>query len=332
MNLTERYSKKLENNSYGDVKLDGILVQLEVTNVCNHKCVFCPNADSGRKKTMMDYQLAQRVIKECAEFLGEDKRICFHMNGEPLLYKELPSLIRYSKELGYDYSFITTNGSVGTNRLMAELFDSGLDSIKFSINAGSRETYKLIHGSDDYDNAMDALKFSWRYRKEMGRTYKIYVSCVGTKDNYHELEQLNRYAGQYCDEIVFYYPCHYAGQTIEKSNELYRDLSPLSVKTFEINHVIPCGVLWNSINVTCEGYLSLCCSEAGNRLIVEDINHMGIKEAWLGGKMTAVRNGHLTGSVEHMPCWSCVTAQPYEAENIDQELFALSLKQKGGET
>lgn len=326
MNLTERYSEKLGNSSNGDVKLDGVLVQMEVTNACNHKCIFCPNADSRRKKKMIDYQLAKRVIKECSEFLGADKRICFHMNGEPLLYKELPSLIRYSKEHGYDYSFITTNGSVATNQLLSELFDSGLDSIKFSINAGSRETYKKVHGADDFDKAMNALKFSWRYRKEHRKKYKIFVSCVGTKDNYHELEHLNRDAGRYCDEIVFYYPCPYAGQTVEKSKELYCDLSPLSVKTFEIKHVVPCGGLWNSINVTCEGYLSLCCSEADNRLIVEDINHMGIKQAWLGEKMAAIRNGHLAGEVQHMPCWSCVTGQPYEVVKMDKELFALSLR------
>lgn len=91
-------------------------------------------------------------------------------------------------------------------------------------------------------------------------------------------------ASCYCDEVVFYYPCGYAGQKLA-SLEDRCDLSKLSVKSFEIRHTVPCAVLWNSINVTCEGYLSLCCSESDNRLIVEDINHIGVKEAWLGEKM-----------------------------------------------
>lgn len=329
MNLSERYRKKLDDRvEKPDVKLDGVLLQLEVTNACNHRCVFCPNVDSSRKKTMMDFELAKRVIKECADFLGRDRKICFHMNGEPLLYKRLPELVVYAKELGYEYSFITTNGSVAKPELLAELFEAGLDSIKFSINAGSRETYKKIHGADDYDNAINALIFSHRYRKEHGKNFKIFVSCVGTKENYDELEAFQELAAQYCDEVVFYYPCAYAGQKIEKAKELYCDLSALPIKSFEIKHTSPCAVLWNSINVTCEGYLALCCSESDNRLIIEDVNHMGIKEAWLGEKMTAIRAGHLEGKVEHMPCFSCIYEQPYHAEKIDRELFALSLNQR----
>lgn len=119
MNLTERYSKKLgEKVEQAEVKLDGVLLQLEVTNACNHRCIFCPNMDSTRKRKMMDESLARRVMEECAEFLGEDKKICFHMNGEPFLYKKLPDLVKYSKDLGFDYSFVTTNGSLADEELL----------------------------------------------------------------------------------------------------------------------------------------------------------------------------------------------------------------------
>lgn len=104
------------------------------------------------------------------------------------------------------------------------------------------------------------------------------------------------------------------------------DLSKLSVKSFEIRHTVPCAVLWNSINVTCEGYLSLCCSESDNRLIVEDINHIGVKEAWLGEKMMTIREKHAKMNIEEMPCFSCVTETPYDITKIDKHLFALSLQ------
>ena len=114
------------------------------------------------------------------------------MNGEPLLYRELPELVAYSKKLGYGYAFITTNGSRATDELLAQLFEAGLDSIKFSINAGTRETYKKIHGADDFENAISALKYSFRYRAENKKAFKIFVSCVGTTDNCHELEAFHR--------------------------------------------------------------------------------------------------------------------------------------------
>lgn len=332
MNLSERYKQKLEGNyqqNAESINFDGILVQLEVTNACNHKCVFCPNIDSKRKKQMIDYELAKRVISECAEFLGEDKKICFHMNGEPLLYDKLVDLIRYAKEKTYDYVFLTTNGSRAGNEILSELFDAGLDSIKFSINAGSRETYKKVHGLDDFDKAMEALRFSSEYRKKKNMNYKIYVSCVGINDNKDELEVFNKVASNYADEVVFYYPCAYAGQKIDKSKELRCELDSLDIKSFEIIHNYPCAVLWNSINITCEGYLSLCCSESDNRLIVEDINNKAIKEAWLGEKMSRIREKHKVGDIEDTPCFSCITESDYYEKNIDKELFELALKVQG---
>lgn len=330
MNLTERYKEKLNEIKSERISLDGVLVQLEVTNACNHHCVFCPNADSTRARRMIDEELAKRVIRECAEFLGKDKRICFHMNGEPLLYKKLPELIRFSKNEGgnYDYAFVTTNGTFADEKLLIELFGAGLDSIKFSINAGTRETYQKIHGVDDFEKAINALKFSWDYRMAHNMSFKIFVSCVGITENYGELERFNEFVMRYCDEVVFYYPCAYAGQEIEKSRKLRCDLSKLNLKSFEIEHNNPCAVLWNSINITCEGYLSLCCSESDNRLIVEDINHMSVKDAWLGNRMNTIRAQHLMGHIDKMPCLSCITGQQYNPDKMDKDIFALSLSKR----
>lgn len=329
MDLLERYKEKLEEaGHFEEVSLDNILLQIEVTNACNHRCYFCPNAASTRPVKMMEYDFAERIMRECADFLGTGKKVCFHMNGEPLLYKRLPELVKLSKDLGYEYSFVTTNGSLAADELLQALFDAGLDSIKFSINAGTRESYLKIHGRDDFEKAVHALEFSSEYRKESGKNYRIYVSCVGTKDNYSELESFAAFADQFCDETVFYYPCGYAGQNNELAKELRCDMSHLNIKTFDIKHTCPCPVLWNSINVTCEGFLALCCSESDNRLIVEDLNIKGVKEAWLGERMQTIRELHNQGRIQHMPCHSCVEEMDYRDEEIDSDLFALALQQR----
>ena len=145
MNLTERYQEKLHGKcSVLEPGHDSILLQMGVANDCNHRCCFCPNASSHRKKTMMDYGFATRIIKVCAPFLGEHKQLCFHMNGDPLLYPRLPDLIRLSKQLGYSYIFLTTNGAVSTDDTLKRLLDVGLDSIKFSISHNHRLSRNLI--------------------------------------------------------------------------------------------------------------------------------------------------------------------------------------------
>ena len=196
------------------------------------------------------------------------------------MYKQLPELIKTAKAEGFEYIFVTTNGTVGTNDYLAEIFASGLDSIKFSINAGTREDYLKIHGRDDFDKAIAALKFSDHWRKTHNQNLKIFVSCVGVKENKAGLLTLKNTVSDYCDEVLFYYPCAYAGQEIEPARQMRCDLSDLNLKTFDIKHTKPCPVLWNSINITCDGYLALCCSSGlDNRLLVEDVREKSIKEA-----------------------------------------------------
>ena len=325
MKISERYYKKIAGEiDFNTIEMNDILVQLEVTNACNHRCCFCPNQNSIRKTKMMDYEFAQRMIRECKDIIGENSKICFHMNGEPLLYQRLPELISLSKNVGYEYCFITTNGSVASNELLERLFEAGLDSIKFSINAGTEETYKHIHGKDDFNKVVNALMFASEYRRSNNSNFKIYVSCVGIKENKAELEQLKNKVSPYCDEILFYYPCGYAGQNNKLARELRCDLCDLDIETFEIKHQCPCNVLWNSINITCDGYLSLCCSESDNRLIIEDLNKKSVKDAWFGDKMNRIREKHMKNDIEDTPCYSCVHETMYIEEKINSEIFELS--------
>lgn len=326
MNLSERYEKKLNGTQTGGH--DGILLQMELTNACSHACVFCPNRASTRKRTMMETDFARRMIDEADGFLGSGRQICFHMNGEPLLHRDIVPLVAYAKEKHFGYAFVTTNGSAASDGLLAALFDAGLDSIKFSINAGTRETYRRVHGRDDFDKAVHALKFASEYRRRNGMGYRIFVSCVGFTENAGELETLQELAEPYCDEVVFYYPCGYAGADNALARTLRCDLSGHAIKSFEIRHNAPCAVLWNSINVTCEGYLSLCCSESDNRLIVEDLHDMSLREAWAGRRMEEIRRRHREGRIESLPCRACVNGGAVDDAAIDGELFALSIEKR----
>src|SRR5664280_3571791 len=74
---------------------------LEPTNICNFKCVFCPESFSDYKEqagglfqlSLPDYQMVAREIKE----LGTVKVINFYMLGEPFVNKRLPEFITIAK-------------------------------------------------------------------------------------------------------------------------------------------------------------------------------------------------------------------------------------------
>ena len=43
------------------------IVQIESTNMCNAKCVFCPRDEMHREEGIMDMALYRKIVDECAD-------------------------------------------------------------------------------------------------------------------------------------------------------------------------------------------------------------------------------------------------------------------------
>ena len=43
------------------------IVQIESTNICNAKCVFCPRDEMERKQGVMSWELFKKIVDECAD-------------------------------------------------------------------------------------------------------------------------------------------------------------------------------------------------------------------------------------------------------------------------
>ena len=295
------------------------MMQLEVTNICNHQCLFCTNPSMTRKRMVLDQDLAFRLIREGAH-LGI-KQLCFHMNGEPLVCDYLPDAVRLAKHLGYTYVFFTTNGSLATKEKLKKIFDAGLDSIKFSINGATRESYQKVHRKDHFERVIENLKFTKEYREKTKKSYRILVSFVVTKYTESEIHDFYDWVQDYADDMLFYHVCSYAGQAQNQLSDLFVDVSKMGLPVFDIVHKAPCAPLFNSVNVTCEGYLSLCCSEVDNLIVAEDLNQMSLKEAWHGKRMQEIRARHLQNQLEGLLCDNCIhnTAKP--VMSVNPELY-----------
>ena len=59
------------------------IVQIESTNLCNAKCVFCPRDEMHRRQGVMDMDLFTKIVDECAALGITHVRV--HNYGEPFL-------------------------------------------------------------------------------------------------------------------------------------------------------------------------------------------------------------------------------------------------------
>lgn len=78
-------------------------VYLEITNVCNLSCGFCPGTE--RQPRFLSPEEAELLLRKLQGFTGH---LCFHLMGEPLLHPQLSALLKLSGQYGF-YVNLTTN-------------------------------------------------------------------------------------------------------------------------------------------------------------------------------------------------------------------------------
>ena len=79
---------------------------VEITNICNRSCSFCPGTKRElRSMTREEFGIVTDKLKELTRY------IYFHVMGEPLTHKELPQLISDASEKGFNCA-VTTNGTL----------------------------------------------------------------------------------------------------------------------------------------------------------------------------------------------------------------------------
>jgi MoaA/NifB/PqqE/SkfB family radical SAM enzyme len=270
---------------------------IELTNACNHRCVFCANRKSTRKIGQIKETLLYRLLNE-AHALGT-KNVGLYSTGEPFLSKNLDKYVARAKEIGYEYVYFDTNGALATPERVQSVLEAGIDSIKFSINAGSSPTYKSIHGSDDFDKVISNLKFVSDFRKKHGKPSKIYVSYVVTSQNQNERELLKNIVSPLVDDIVFNELVNQGGMMVEENAQI------VTVKTGKVRKP-PCSMVFNRLHITCEGYLTACCVDFDNNLLVADLNKITLKEAWHSVLFKDLRKRHLEDTLQGTLCYNCL--------------------------
>ena len=105
---------------------------LELSNGCNHACIFCAHQKMQRNVGRMDKSFAFDIMQQAYD-LGT-REVGFYATGEPFLIPDLADYVAKAKQIGFDYVYLTSNGSLATPERTKAVIDAGLDSLKFSIN------------------------------------------------------------------------------------------------------------------------------------------------------------------------------------------------------
>jgi len=272
-------------------------MMVELSNACNHACIFCANPKMTRRISRIRPDLLERLLGE-AQALGVDE-VGFYTTGDPFVHKDLAQFIALAKSLGIRYTYVSTNGALASPATSKTVIDAGLDSMKFSVNAGSRVTYKAIHGKDDYDKVIENLMWISQYRKSLPRPLYLSITYVVINQNRHEVDAFRERMAPFVDDIYFSPGGIQAGNMLE-------NLQVLLPGDQQVADFKPCWMVFGRAHITCEGYLTLCCVDYQNYLALVDLNTTSLENAWRHSKFIEMRRRHLDNKLEATLCYNCL--------------------------
>ena len=300
--MDTKLEKDIKNIQEFNLK-DGIIekykpkkLMIEVTNNCNSKCIFCGNCNMTRERSFESGKIVKKALEQGKAM--EISEVGFYTNGEPLLDKNIEKYIEYAKKNLYDYVYITTNGMLANKNRVKALFDSGLDSIKFSINSIEKENYKNVHGVNCFEKVVENLRNAYYMKKSKYPNKKVYVSYIKTKMNNYKDDEIKHFFEEYCDGVLI--------QEVRNQGGLISNIEKLKPNNHEKTYTLPCFYPFNTVIVTCEGYVTACCMDFQNYLVYGNLNEKKLQDIWNNDVIQELRKKHLNGKIEDTICKNCI--------------------------
>ena len=113
-------------------------VYVEITNICNRNCSFCPGTVRAPKRmTLSEFSIILNKLKNVTEY------VYLHVMGEPMTHPDIAEFIALGKEKGFKIA-VTTNGTLLDQR-GEEIVKAGVYKVNVSVHSfedGSEEQYK----------------------------------------------------------------------------------------------------------------------------------------------------------------------------------------------
>ena len=234
-------------------------VYVEITNVCNLSCVFCPG--TGREKRF----LTPEEFRLMAEKLrGHTRYLYFHVMGEPLLHPQLPELLAIAGELGFRVC-ITTNGTLLPEKGSALLAAPALHKVSVSLHS--------FEGNDGGDMT-DYLAAVWDFCAAAGEkgvlcALRLWNEGGAEERNGEILRFLSTASGRDVENL----PADSVG-----NKRLAPGLFLESARKFDWpspdaaeGNVQFCHALRQQIAVLCDGTVVPCCLDGEGRLALGNL-------------------------------------------------------------
>jgi len=262
----------------------------DVINVCNARCVHCPQSSIADrpdfKPKRLSWAVFEKTITEAAKYKSVEI-VRFTGDGEPLMHPDIFRMVARARELGLPKVNLTTNGSLLSGKKLESLLKANPHVVDMSLDALYPETFARVRVGLDFEvvkaNLMELLKLR---PKEM----KVIVSLVrqpGMEQEALEFEQFWK------DKVNFVaIRGLHSNLGLSAAPGVSRELARW-----------PCPHLWQRLVVDYRGHIRYCPVDWEDRTSMGSAEELSLFEVWQGEKLNELRANHVCGS--YSKCGAC---------------------------
>ena len=271
----EYRSKWIECPSKGIVLEYPLLVDIELSSICNLRCPMCYTITEDFKKDvakgLMDYDLFRKIIDEIHEKVPA---IRLSLRGEPTLHDKFVDCIKYAKDAGVREISFLTNGSKLTEKYFKEIMFAGADWITISID-GLGEIYEQIRRPLKFLDTLNRVKAIKRI-KDANNFVKpaIKIQSIWPAIRNNPEEYYNTFVN-YVDLIAY--------------NPLIDYLENDNVDDIIYEKHFSCPQLYQRLVIGSDGYALACSNDEKGLMKVGNANDVSISDIWHGDKINKLR-------------------------------------------
>ena len=296
-----------------------LFVSVEPAAVCQLRCPECPVGQKSvspkdglsvkrsvsetvrQRSGLMPLEVFRRVLAECRDTAWVMQ---FYFQGEPLLNKELPQMIREAHEAGL-YTIVSTNAQAMTQEMAQALVESGLDRIIISMDGLTDESYNAYRVGGSLEKCKEALRWLREAKSVCTLSAQRSVFCqrsgliielqvLRLRTNEHEWTAFKKqYKALGADRLVFKTAQLYDyanGHPLMPSNPKYSRYVQGKDGLYHRRKLSKgCFRVWSGCVITTTGEVLPCCYDKSHAYAYGNIMNTRMRELFGNEKAIAFR-------------------------------------------
>ena len=271
-------------------------IYVEISNLCNLKCSFCPGTKRpGRRMSVDAFSALMPKLRPYTDFLY------FHLMGEPLCHPDLQAFLTIAGEYGFRV-ILTTNGTLLPK--MQELLLSAPALHKVNISLHAFEANVVGKPLEDYVRA--CLEFGKAAAGQKIVVYRLWNQ--GGKDALNDqiLEQMHAAFPQEWEQQR--QGIRIADKTFLEYGDKF-DWPDLSAR--EGSSRVFCYGLRDQLGVLCDGTVVPCCLDHEGDLALGNAFSQDIEEILDSPRAKAIYDGFSNREAMEPLCRRCGYARRF---------------------